>query len=92
MRDMTAMSACPVCKTGQVKAFEKGWGCNNRAAQCKFVLWRELCGKALTESQVRDLLAGKKTRIVKGFTSKAGKTFDAALKLNADGKVELVFD
>jgi DNA topoisomerase-3 len=92
MRDMTAVSDCPVCKKGQIKSFEKGWSCTNRADKCSFIIWRELCGKALTEAQVRDLLAGKTTRTLKGFTSKAGKTFDAALTLDKEGRVQMVFD
>jgi DNA topoisomerase III len=92
LTDMNAVSPCPVCKTGQVKAFEKGWGCNNRAAQCKFVIWKNVAGKDLSEPQVRDLIAGKTTRKLKGFKSKAGAEFEASLRLNAEYKVEFVFD
>ena len=37
------------------------------------------------------LLSGKTTPMVKGFLSKGGKHFDAALRLNAAHGVEFVF-
>ena len=47
-------------------------------------------GVKLNDSQVRQLLATKKTDVITGFTSKTGKKFDAPLKLNTEGQI--VFD
>ena len=48
-----------------------------------------IAGKKLTEKNIRDLLEKGHTTLIKGFTSKAGKAFEAKLKV-ADGKI--VFD
>lgn len=50
-----------------------------------------ICGKSLTSAQAVKLLDKGKTNTIKGFKSKTGKTFDAAIKLNADHKTEFVF-
>ncbi|WGM03515.1 type IA DNA topoisomerase [Arsenophonus nasoniae] len=50
-------------------------------AQCGFKIWKTVCEKTLTPKQVETLVKKGKTGIIKGFKSKAGKNFDAALIL-----------
>lgn len=60
-------------------------------ADCYWTLWRTVAGKTLTESVVQTLLKGGKTPVLKGFRSKMGKPFDAALRLSEKHEIEFVF-
>ena len=57
---------------------------------CKFAVWKEICGAAVSEADVRILLAGKKTGSKKCKSVKSGKDFKAAFVL-VKGMVEFVF-
>ncbi len=88
----TDLGACPVCQTGHIVASKKGWGCSHWREGCSFTIWKTVAGKALTATDVKSLLAGKTTREIRGFTSKAGKPFSAQLTLNkTTGAVAFVF-
>ena len=79
--DATAsLGPCPVCHTGFVQPSAKGWGCSRWKEGCRFIIWKTVAGKRLTMSQVKTLLAGKTTALLKGFQSKTGKAFDAQLR------------
>lgn len=54
---------------------------------CDFVMFRKCGGKTLTDDIFAELLTNGKTRLMKGFISKAGKRFDAYLVLNEECKV-----
>jgi DNA topoisomerase-3 len=87
---------CPRCG-GDIVEGKKGFGCSRwREADggCKWVLWKEVAHKTLTAAQARELLTkGETAKPVRGFESKAGKSFDARLKLDREtGRVEFVFD
>lgn len=58
---------------------------------CGLKINREIAGKKLPQSALKKLLAGEKTAIIKGFTSKSGKTFDAPLMIDKEKKC-VVFD
>ncbi len=86
------LGPCPICNTGRIIAGKKGWGCNRWRDGCNFTIWREIAGKRLTETQLKALLAGKTTPVLKGFKSKNGKSFSARLRWNRDtSKVEFIF-
>ncbi len=90
-----SIGVCPACG-GQIVEGKKGFGCANwrpETGGCKWVIWKEVAGKTLTAGQARDLLErGETSKPVKGFKSKAGKAFDARLRLDRDtGRVEFVF-
>ncbi|WP_277973369.1 type IA DNA topoisomerase [Pantoea agglomerans] len=90
--DFTAMNfdaKCPKCKS-KMKYGTKACNCTNE--NCKYVLWSTQFNKALTITQITDLLAKGKTREIKGFKNKAGKKFDAALQIEKDGSVSPVFN
>lgn len=78
---------CPLCG-GEVRLYPKLAKCQNEA--CGLKIWREIAGKKLSDKSLTELLAKGKTGSIKGFTSKAGKKFEAVLVLK-DGKVEFVF-
>jgi DNA topoisomerase-3 len=53
--------------------------------QCGWVYFNSpICGKSLTPAQLKKLAEAGKTGVVKGFTGKTGKTFDAELTLKKD--------
>jgi DNA topoisomerase-3 len=81
------VGVCPLCKE-PLRAWPKNWSCQGKG--CGFILWAEISGKKLSESQARELLAGKTTRVLKGFMTREKKPFETALRLNAQGKVEFV--
>ena len=84
---------CPLCG-GDIVKTPFGYGCANYNKDdvehsCRFMIGK-IGGVKLNDSQVRQLLATKKTDVITGFTSKTGKKFDAPLKLNTEGQI--VFD
>lgn len=79
---------CPACG-GEVKLLSKLAKCTNEA--CDLKIWREIAGKKLSDKDLTVLLTKGKTSVIKGFKSKAGKKFDAALELK-DGKAGFVFE
>jgi DNA topoisomerase-3 len=85
---------CPACGADVIEG-KKGYGCSEWKEGCKFVIWKTLAGKKLTENIVKSLLKDKKTRTINGFKSKQGKPFSAALELKQKDdkwKVEFVFE
>jgi len=84
-----SLGACPLCKAAVVEG-PKSYSCSGWKAGCKFTIWKTIAGKAITASTARVLLRDGKSSLLKGFQSKAGKPFEARLKL-ADGKVEFEF-
>lgn len=85
----SSLGTCPICGA-PIRESEKGYGCSNWKSGCSFVIWKTVSGKKLTQAQVKALLEKGKTGLIKGFTSKAGKPFDAYLVLE-EGKVNFSF-
>ena len=81
---------CPVCGKDTVGIFPKVAKCKSEG--CDFHVFREICGVTLTEAQTKDLLTTKRTTLIKGFQSKAGKKFNAHLVLRGDGSTAFEFD
>lgn len=62
------------------------------AAGCGFSLTGSLCSKRITPAQAKSLLAGKPV-VQKGMVSaKSGKTFDATLTMEPDGRINFDFE
>ena len=86
---------CPLCE-GELVTTPFGFGCTNYKQDksgCNFNIG-EIAGITPTEEQVKVLFEQGHTETIRGFKSKAGKKFDAALKLEKteDGKVNITFD
>lgn len=81
---------CPLC--GQ-RIFEsqKAFGCSGYKEGCKFTIWKEICGKAITKKQAELLITKGKSDFLKGFKSKQGKSFDAFLVMDKTGKISFEF-
>lgn len=80
---------CPKCKRGQLLFFPKVAKCSNM--DCNLTVFRSRSDKQLTDKQITTLLTKGKTEVIKGFKSKAGKTFDAALGLDEQYNVTFLF-
>lgn len=76
---------CPVC-SNTLLSKDKLVHCKN----CDFKIWKKIAGKTLTENEINMLIEKKVTNEIKGFTSKAGKVFDAQLEL-VDNTVKFKF-
>jgi DNA topoisomerase-3 len=84
-----SLGPCPVC-AGDVVVGKKAYGCSNWRNGCRFVVWKVIAQKEITTDVVQQLLKTGVTGTMTGFTSKAGKTFDAKLKV-IGGEVKLDF-
>ncbi|MBE6853621.1 MAG: DNA topoisomerase III [Ruminococcus sp.] len=79
---------CPLCG-GEIRRIKFGYGCAGYKEGCRFTINGTICKRVISSSNIRLLLSEGKTPVIKGFTSKNGKPFDASLKLD-NGKI--VFD
>lgn len=84
-----SLGACPVC-AGDVVVGKKAYGCSNWRGGCRFVVWKVIAQKEITPDIVQKLLTAQVTDTLTGFTSKAGKPFDAKLKV-IGGEVKFDF-
>jgi DNA topoisomerase-3 len=85
------LGTCPVCKTPVTEGF-KAYSCGT-GRDCSFVIFKKVAGRTISKQLVKLLLSGKRSKTLKGFRStKTKKSFQAALELDAQGKVKLVFD
>ena len=80
---------CPKCGSS-VSAFKMGYSCDSK--DCDFVIWDTVASKKITKKAVKQLLENKRTDKIKGFKSKAGKSFDAYLILDENNKVAFDFN
>ena len=89
--EVDSLPPCPLCG-GKVASGKFGYYCSTyKESGCKLSIPNEMASKKLADGQKRGLLEGRKMH-VKGFKSKAGKSFEADIFLNKDtGKVEFDF-
>jgi DNA topoisomerase III len=84
------LGPCPKCGASVVPN-KKGYGCSSWREGCKFQIWSPVAGRDLSEETVRHLLEKGITPQLKGFQSKAGKSFAAALEFVKDGNGKVNF-
>lgn len=92
-KEATAVGKCPIC--GKVvmektKCFICSDYRKDDEDSCKFVIWKEMAGKAIPSTQITKLLENGRSDLIKGFTSKKGMKFDAYLVIE-DGKTNFKF-
>jgi DNA topoisomerase III len=86
------LGACPKCGAPVVET-RKAYGCSAwKKTGCDFAIWKQVSGKRLSEGQAKQLLTRGRTGQMKGFKSKAGKPYAAALKLDGEHRVRLEFE
>ncbi len=84
------LGACPKCGSPVVET-KKAYGCSAWKSGCKFAIWKTISGKRISVPQAKQLLTKGRTGQLKGFKSKAGKSYAAALVLDPEHKVRLEF-
>ncbi len=77
--------SCPKCGKRGLRFLPPVCKCSDDS--CGFVMFRNCGGKKLSDDIFIELLSEGKTHLIKGFTSKAGKRFDAYLTLNSECKI-----
>ena len=80
---------CPKCGKGSLVFYPRCAKCSD--ADCGLTLFRSVAGKSLTDEQLTQLAVNGETGIIKGFTSKAGKSFEASRSLDGEFKTVFVF-
>lgn len=81
---------CPQCGS-PVMETKKAYGCSAWKSGCKFAIWKSVSGKRISAAQAKQLLTKGRTGQLKGFKSKAGKPYSAALVLDKEHRVRMEF-
>ncbi len=80
---------CPLCGKTVIKG-RYGYGCVGYKEGCNFRISGVICKRVISVSNAKLLLQNKVSSEIKGFTSKAGKPFNARLAID-NGKVVFKF-
>ena len=80
---------CPKCKSQQLIIRDKIVKCPDEA--CNWVQFRNVCGIQIGITDIENLVNKKKTSLIKGMKSKAGKKFDAYIVLNENAESSFEF-
>lgn len=86
--DREVLGGCPICGS-PVREGKGAFSCDKGRA-CTFVIFKTFAKRKISKRSAMQLMAEGKTPPLKNFKSKAGKTFEAALKLDETGR--LTFD
>ena len=81
---------CPKCKSQQLIIRDKIVKCPDEV--CNWVQFRNICGIQIGITDIENLINKKKTSLIKGLKSKAGKKFDAYILLNEDFTTSFEFE
>jgi DNA topoisomerase-3 len=82
--------SCPKCSCKRMVVREKYVRC--RIEGCNWIFFRNVCGVHIALKDVAELIDKRKTGLIKGMTSKAGKKFDARIVLNEEAETAFEFD
>lgn len=80
---------CPKCGKGMMQFYGKVVRCGN--PDCGLPIFRQKAGKTLTDTDITELLTKGQTGVIKGFNSKEGKPFSAAVAFDGDFNTVFVF-
>jgi DNA topoisomerase-3 len=86
--DATTVGRCPRCGAA-VRDASRSFACSSG---CGFAMQKKVAGRAIGEKLASVLLAKRRSEVLHGFRSKAGKKFAAALVLDDDGSLRFAFD
>jgi DNA topoisomerase-3 len=87
-RATAAPLICPRCREGTLVAGNRGWGCTRWRLGCAFVIWFEVAGRRISDSELGDLISKGKTRrrkwpVAGGATTSARLVLDLAAPRDA---------
>ena len=80
---------CPKCGTGTMQFYGKVVRCDN--AECGLPVFRLKANRTLSDDEIKDLLTEGHTKLLKGFKSKQGKSFDAIVAFDGEFNTTFVF-
>ncbi|MFZ5557003.1 MAG: DNA topoisomerase III [Pseudomonadota bacterium] len=83
----TLKHRCPQCAKGKVSENYRKFQCD----RCDFSLWKVISGRELAPEEVDELIEKRVVGPLQGFRSRLGRPFVAALKLNAENRIEFDF-
>ena len=81
--------ACPKCGSGRMRFYGKVVRCDN--TECGLPVFRLKAGRTLSDDEIKDLLTDGHTKLLKGFKSKQGKSFDAVVAFDGEYNTTFVF-
>lgn len=83
---------CPKCGKPIMEG-KKNWYCPGYSSPtpCNFTIWKEIAGKKIPPEEVKKLLTNGRTKLIKGFHSSKGNSFDAYLILKEDKTIGFSF-
>ncbi len=84
------LGKCPICEE-PVRDRKVVYACDT-GRSCSFVIFSSIAKRKISKSAVKKMLKGETTATLKGFKSKKGSEFSAAMKLDEEGKVKFVFE
>ena len=80
---------CPKCGTGSMQFYGKVVRCDN--AECGLPVFRLKANRTLSDDEIKEQLTDGHTKLLKGFKSKQGKSFDAIVAFDGDYNTTFVF-
>lgn len=80
---------CPKCGTGRMQFYGKVVRCDN--AKCGLPVFRLKANRTLSDDEIKDLLTDGHTKLLKGFKSKQGNSFDAIVAFDGEYNTTFVF-
>ena len=80
---------CPKCGTGTMRFYGKVVRCDN--TECGLPVFRLKAGRTLSDDEIKDLLTEGHTKLLKGFKSKQGRSFDAVVAFDGEYNTTFVF-
>ncbi|MBA5791572.1 topoisomerase C-terminal repeat-containing protein [Flavobacterium sp. xlx-214] len=80
---------CPKCKCSSVVIQDKIVKCTDLS--CSWIQYRLVCGVTLSIADIESLINSGKTCLIKGMKSKSGKSFEAYIVLDENGKSSFKF-
>ncbi|MBZ4036714.1 DNA topoisomerase 3 [Flavobacterium sp. 17A] len=81
---------CPKCKGHLLNVRDKIVKCPDEV--CGWVQFRNVCGVQLSVNDIESLITKRKTGLIKGMKSRAGKKFNAYIVLDAECKTSFEFE
>jgi len=84
--DGAVLGTCPRCES-EVRGSARGWRCTG----CALYISAMVARRDISATLARSLLRDGRTKVIKGFKSRAGKDFAAALAFDADFQVVFRF-
>jgi len=84
--DGEAIGTCPRCQK-EVRTGKRGWGC----VECALYIPSQFARRTVSKQMAKTLLKDGTTAVLKGFKSRAGKDFSAALAFDDTGAVRFKF-